>query len=155
MKGMKLLHIQTTIWAFFLEVRGPIERHIIPILLRLRKSYTSLKKELAPNHGLGLLKTAILDKLKTVMAPEHHYSEVIMRAMASRVFAQPSVQRKDQSSTSLAFVRGIHPWLVDSPHKGPATWQIFQFDDVIMILNHPDDAGGSTHIWNVPQNNED
>ena len=28
-------------------------------------------------------------------------------------------QRKHQSSASLAFVRGIHWWPVDSPHKGP------------------------------------
>ena len=34
-------------------------------------------------------------------------------------------QRKHQSSASLAFVRGIHRWLVDSPHKGPVTQRIF------------------------------
>ena len=28
-------------------------------------------------------------------------------------------KRKHQSSASLDFVRGIHRWLVDSPHKGP------------------------------------
>ena len=28
-------------------------------------------------------------------------------------------QRKHQSSASLAFVRGIHWWLVNYPHKGP------------------------------------
>ena len=52
-------------------------------------------------------------------------------------------------------MRGIHQWLVDSPHKGPITWKMFPFHDVIMILNHPDDARGSTHIRNVPRNNED
>ena len=30
-------------------------------------------------------------------------------------------QRKHQSSASLAFVRGIHQWPVNSPHKGPIT----------------------------------
>ena len=30
-------------------------------------------------------------------------------------------QRKHQSSASLAFVRGIHRWPVNSPHKGPVT----------------------------------
>ena len=30
--------------------------------------------------------------------------------------------KKYQSSKSLAFVRGIQQWLVDSPHKGPVTW---------------------------------
>ena len=41
-------------------------------------------------------------------------------------------QRKDQSSMSLAFVRGIHRWLVSSPHKWPVTRKMFPFDDVIM-----------------------
>ena len=44
-------------------------------------------------------------------------------------------QRKIQSSTSLAFVRGIHWWPVNSPHKGPVTRKMFPFDDdVIMLL---------------------
>ena len=43
-------------------------------------------------------------------------------------------QRKYQSSTTLAFVRGIHRWLVNSPHKRPVTQKMFPFDDVIMIL---------------------
>ena len=30
-------------------------------------------------------------------------------------------QRKHQSSASLAFVRGIHRWPANSPHKGPVT----------------------------------
>ena len=41
-------------------------------------------------------------------------------------------ERKHQSSASLAFVRGIRWWLVNSPHKGSATRKIFPFDDVIM-----------------------
>ena len=43
-------------------------------------------------------------------------------------------QRKYQSSTSLAFVRGIHRWPVNSPHKGPVTRKMFSFDDVIMFV---------------------
>ena len=35
-------------------------------------------------------------------------------------------------SASLAFVRGIHRWPVNSPHKGPVTRKMFPFDDVIM-----------------------
>ena len=42
-------------------------------------------------------------------------------------------QRKHQSSASLAFVRVIHWWPVNSPHKGPVTRKMFPFDDVIMI----------------------
>ena len=43
-------------------------------------------------------------------------------------------QRKHQSSASLAFVRGIHRWPVNSPHKWPVTRRMFPFDDVIMTL---------------------
>ena len=41
-------------------------------------------------------------------------------------------QRKHQSSTSLAFVWGIHRGPVNSPHKWPVTRKMFPFDDVIM-----------------------
>ena len=43
-------------------------------------------------------------------------------------------QRKHQSSASLAFVRGIHRWPVNSQHKGPITRKMFTFDDVIMCI---------------------
>ena len=45
-------------------------------------------------------------------------------------------QRKHQSSASLAFVRGIHWWPVNSPHKGPVMQKMFSFNDVI-LLQHP------------------
>ena len=67
-----------------------------------------------------------------------YYSYVIMSAMASRItsitIVYPNVydQRKHQSCASLAFVRGIHRWPVNSPHKGPVTRKMFPFDDVIM-----------------------
>ena len=41
-------------------------------------------------------------------------------------------QRKHQSSASLAFVRGIHQWPVNSQHKWPVLRKMFPFDDVIM-----------------------
>ena len=41
-------------------------------------------------------------------------------------------QRKHQSSASLAFVRGIHRWPMNSPHKEPVTRKVFPFDDIIM-----------------------
>ena len=70
-----------------------------------------------------------------------HYNDVIMSAMESQITSLTIVystvysdedQRKHQSSASLAFVRGIHRWPVNSPHKGPVTWKMFPFD-VIMI----------------------
>ena len=59
-----------------------------------------------------------------------HYSDVIMGVMASQITGASSVcsvvcsgadQRKHQSPVSLAFVREIHRWTVDSPHKGRLT----------------------------------
>ena len=39
---------------------------------------------------------------------------------------------KKTSSASLAFVWEIHWWPVNYPQKGPVTWKMFPFDDVIM-----------------------
>ena len=70
-----------------------------------------------------------------------HYSDVIMSAMASQITGVSIVystvcsgtdQRKHQSSTSLAFVKVSHWWLVNSPHKGPVMRKMFPFDDVFM-----------------------
>ena len=54
---------------------------------------------------------------------------IVCRAICSGVD-----QRKHQSSGSLAFVREIHQWPVNSLHKGWVTQKMFPFDDVIMIL---------------------
>ena len=70
-----------------------------------------------------------------------HYRGVIMGVMASQITSLTIVystvysgahQRNHQSSASLAFVRGMHRRPVNSPHKGPVTRKMFQFDDVIM-----------------------
>ena len=70
-----------------------------------------------------------------------HYGDVIMGAMASQITGLTIVystvysgtnQRKHQSSALLAFVRGLHRWPVNSPHKWPVTRKMFPFDDVIM-----------------------
>ena len=64
-----------------------------------------------------------------------------MGAMASQITSLTFVywtiysgadQRKHQSSASLASVRGIHRWPVNSPHEWPVTRKMFPFDDVIM-----------------------
>ena len=62
-----------------------------------------------------------------------------MSAMASQISIVWSTigsgaNQRNQSSASLALVRGIHRWPVNSPHKGPVTRKMFLFDDVIMIL---------------------
>ena len=75
----------------------------------------------------------------------HHYSDVMMRAMASQITGVSIVYsivclcadlRKYQSSASLAFLGGIHRWPVNSPRKGPVTRKMFPFDDVIMVAHH-------------------
>ena len=72
----------------------------------------------------------------------NHYSDVIIDTMVSQITSLAIVystvysgadQRKHQSSASLAFVRGIHQWPVNSPHKGQVTLKMFPFDDVIMM----------------------
>ena len=76
-------------------------------------------------------------------ASRTHYNDIIMSAMASQItnltIVHSSVYsgaEKNQSSASLAFVRGIHRWPVNSPHKGPVTRQMFPFGDVIMLVCH-------------------
>ena len=70
-----------------------------------------------------------------------HYTDVTMSPMASQITSLGIVystvysgadQRKHQSSASLTFVRRIHRWPVNSPHKWPVTRKMFPFDDVIM-----------------------
>ena len=76
-----------------------------------------------------------------------YYIDVIMSAMTSQLTSltiffsivySGADQRKQQSSASLAFVRGIHRWPMNSSHKGPVTLKTFPFDDVISedLFNH-------------------
>ena len=78
-----------------------------------------------------------------------HYNRVIMSAMASQVTSLTIVYstavysrrwlKEHQSSASLAFVRGIHRWPMNSQHKGPVTRKMFPFDDVII----------GVVVWNI------
>ena len=78
----------------------------------------------------------------TFWALNIHYDEVIMDTMAYKITSLAIVyltvysgadQRKHQCSASLAFVRGIHRWPVNSLHKWPVTQKMFPLDDVIMF----------------------
>ena len=73
------------------------------------------------------------------------YNDVVVGAIASRITSLTIVistvyldtdQRKHQSSASLAFVRGIYPKPVNSPHKWPVTRKMFPFDDIIIEMAH-------------------
>ena len=79
--------------------------------------------------------------MKYVISRYYHYHDIIMGTMASQITSPTIVystvysgtdQRKHQSSASLAFVREIHRWPVNSPHKEPVTRIMFPFHDVIM-----------------------
>ena len=59
-------------------------------------------------------------------------------------------KRKHQRSASLAFVRGIHRWSGNSPHKGPGTRKIFPFDDAIMSP-WPDIITNNTIARQIPR----
>ena len=70
-----------------------------------------------------------------------HYGDVLMGAIASQITGISIVysivfpcadQRKHKNSASLAFVRRIHQWPVNSHHKGPMPRKMFPFDGVIM-----------------------
>ena len=60
-----------------------------------------------------------------------------LKSPASPLFAQllgaVADQRKYQTSASLTFVRGIHRWPVNSPHKGLLMRKMFSFGDVIVV----------------------
>ena len=84
---------------------------------------------------LALIHANFDDRLTVV-----HYGDVIMGAIASHITNLTIVysivysdadQRKHQSSTSLAFVWGVHREPVHSPHKWPITRKMFPFDDVM------------------------
>ena len=71
--------------------------------------------------------TVILKNAERKMDHYTHYNDVTMREMASQITSLTIVysgvysgayQRKHQSPASLAFVRGIHRWPVNSPNKG-------------------------------------
>ena len=62
-------------------------------------------------------------------------SQITSLTIDSTVYSDAD-QRKHQSSSSLAFVRGIHRDRWIPPHKWPVTWKMFPFDDVIMKQMH-------------------
>ena len=96
-------------------------------------------KSLATKAFFNKVVCYIFKKKSVVEVSWAQYNDVIMGAIASN---QPydcdstvysgADQRKYQRSVSLAFVRGIHRWPVNSPHKWPVTRKMFPIDDVIM-----------------------
>ena len=97
------------------------------LLLPYGNRYLIITKQSTPKQRTGLIGNII-----------NHYNDVIMSAVASQITSisilcstvgSGADQRKHHSSAS--FVRGIHRWPVNSPHKWPLTWKMFPFDDVM------------------------
>ena len=63
---------------------------------------------------------AIMYVIVSAIAPQIASISIVCSTVSSG-----APQRKHQSSESLAFLRGIHRWPVDSPHKGPVTGKFF------------------------------
>ena len=77
-----------------------------------------------------------------------------MRTMASQITSLTIVysavysgadQRKHQSSASLAFVRGIHQWPVNSPHKWPVTRKSFHLMTSSWKMSCPNAVQSTIH----------
>ena len=130
----------------------PLELYIFSWILRrdpaIIRTYLFRKTKTCNFHGLILI---VFLRLFVNTPPPHlaispateeiHYSDVIIGAMASQIAGVSIVystvcsgtnQIKQQSSASLAFVRGIHRWSGNSPHKGSVTRKVFPFNAVIM-----------------------
>ena len=93
----------------------------------------------------------LLNPWNTILWKFIHNSDVIMGMMASQITSLTIVyltvysggdQRQHQSSASLAFVRGIHRWPLNSPHKWPVTRKMFPFDDIIMKVHKSSSRSG-------------
>ena len=108
-----------------------------------RSSYLYDKNSYIPGNTVFILRRGpgTHSHMHTAPISMTHYDDVIMSAITSLISSPTIVystiysdadQRKHQRSASLAFVREIHRWLVNSPHKWPVTRKMFPFDDVIM-----------------------
>ena len=90
-----------------------------------------------------------------VIVMGYWYSDVMMSAMAFHITTVSMVcstvcpgadQRKHQSPAVLAFMRGIHWWPVNSPHKSPVTRIMFPFVDVIVNTHNNDQSLGGCPV---------
>ena len=119
--------------------------YIIEIFTKPLKTHHKNLRRITPTWILLNVLRILRYKIRSLQVGEidgRHYNDVIMGAIASQITSLTIVysavysgadQRKHKSSASLAFVRGIHRWPVNSPHKGPVRRKMFPFDDVIMI----------------------
>ena len=127
----------------YLALLDGIETHIFLSLMRL--IIMPLYKPMLIYPQIRSYAITIYNRQQYGLSPSTYFwvtFHITMSAMAPQVTSVSIVystvcsgayQWKHQSSPSLAFVRGIHRWPVNSPHIGPVTRKLFPFDDVIMI----------------------
>ena len=117
------------------------KRNSIANALELRLSCT--KPSIWLSHCDVTLSIAVIVSYVSMNRREH-YSDVIISTVYSG-----ADQRRYQSSASLAFVRGIHRWTVNSPPKGPVTRKMFPFADHVMRQNFRTGCSKKIQLWNV------
>ena len=101
-------------------VMNQVEQRLIYLIKTPHISYSQVRYGVFAVHHSDVIKSMMVYQITSVSI------------VYSTVCLSPN-QRKHQSSTSLAFVRGIHRWSVNSPHRGPVTRKMFPCDDVIMV----------------------
>ena len=82
--------------------------------------------------GLASNKPTVVLIIGVYMGDPAQVSQINSLTIVCTTVYSGTDQRKQQSCESLAFVRGIHRWPVNSLHKWPVTRKIFPFDDIIM-----------------------
>ena len=136
--GKTVFYIETGPWLLrqLKKFRGIPPGLQSTMLAKIGKSYSPLSETIL----FGLLGTNLREIRIKIW--RFHHSDVMRGAMASQITSLTNVYstviraqiRTHQSSASLAFVRGIHWWPVNSPHKRPVIRKMFPFDDVIMEI---------------------
>ena len=119
-----MINIQTDVWAWNM-----------PLNLQLYKYYCNITDTKTTCISILLI------WLQTDECRWHHYSDVIMSAMAPQITSLTTVystiysdadQRRHQIFAAQAFMRRIHRCPVNSPHKCPVTRKMFPFHDIFM-----------------------
>ena len=92
-----------------------------PALELFNVSYRSLVllQSMPTNYKRGTVSTTKFNSIDVIMGPM--VSQIASLTIVYSTVYSSADQRKHQSSASLAFVRGIRRWPVNSPHKWPVT----------------------------------
>ena len=87
------------------------------------------------NLNLSLINNSIMQRgMKLLTQWRHNDHNGVSNRQAYGCLLNRLFRRRSKKTSNLrvAFVRGIHRWAVNAPHKGPVTRKMFPFDDDIM-----------------------